>query len=68
MRRLAVVVLTAAMAFGAMPPASAQPGVHSPNMKHVSTLRYGLRYGQTRPFGTDIEFARIGGREYAFAG
>jgi hypothetical protein len=53
----------AAPAFG-----QAASGEHSANMEHVSTLPYELRNGGTTPFGTDIEFARIGGRQYALAG
>lgn len=53
-------------------------GVHSDNMTHVANLAYAKRYGQTLPYGTDIEFAsierrRVSGRpgamrDYAFAG
>jgi hypothetical protein len=41
---------------------------HSANMDHVNTLGYELRNGGTTPHGTDIEFTRIGGRQYALAG
>jgi hypothetical protein len=48
--------------------ATADEGTHSENISHVANLQYELRYGQTKSYGTDIEFAEIGGREYAFAG
>ncbi len=53
-------------------------GIHSDNMSHVANLAYENRYGQTIPYGTDVEFAsiaqrRVSGRpgplrDYAFAG
>ena len=51
------------------PIGAAEEGTHSPNMTHVANLPY----GQVRPSamengGTDIEFTRINGREYALAG
>jgi hypothetical protein len=52
-------------------PAAAQPAPAasgSQNLRHVTTLAYELRHGQQQPFGTDIEFGTVGGREYAFAG
>jgi len=55
------------MLFLAAPAAFGQ-GERSPNMEHVNTLPYELRNGGTTPHGTDIEFARIGGRQYALAG
>jgi hypothetical protein len=49
-------------------PASAQTGVGSANMRHVAHLAYEKRWQQKTSFGTDIEFARLGGRSYALAG
>ena len=59
-----MLALGAPAAFGQ----AATEGEKSPNMEHVDTLPYELRNGGTTPFGTDIEFARIGGRQYALAG
>jgi hypothetical protein len=47
---------------------SATEGEHSANMEFVKNLPYELRNGATEIVGTDIEFARIGGRQYALAG
>jgi hypothetical protein len=60
---LSMLALAAAPAFG-----QAADGDHSANMDHVGTLPYELRNGGTTPFGTDIEFTRIGTRQYALAG
>jgi hypothetical protein len=49
-------------------PASAAAQVTSPNMRHVANLPYEARNGTTPNSGTDLEFGRIGGRDYAFAG
>ncbi len=38
------------------------------NVAHVANLDYERRYGSTLPFGTDIELARLGTRDLAFAG
>jgi hypothetical protein len=39
------------------------------NMQFVANVPYDIKAGATRGMaGTDIEFARIGGRDYAFAG
>ena len=65
MRRLAVTTLVAVLALAA--PAAAQDA-HSPNLTHVKTLPYEARNGTTPNYGTDIEFARIGERQYALAG
>ena len=65
MRRLALATLIAVLALAA--PASAQDA-HSPNLTHVATLPYEARNGGTPNYGTDIEFARIGERQYALAG
>jgi hypothetical protein len=67
MRRLAISICVLGLLVGATPVRAAS-GTGSPNMSHVTTLSYARQYGQELPFGTDIEFARIGSREYAFAG
>ena len=41
---------------------------HSPNMTHVMNVKYEQLRGTTKSGGTDIEFARHKGRDYAFAG
>jgi hypothetical protein len=69
MRRLTVVFLL--LSAVAAPPAfgqAATEGDHSPNMEFVGNLPYELRNGGTTSFGTDIEFADLGGRRYALAG
>ena len=43
-------------------------GEHSPNMSFVKNIPYEARNGTTPNYGTDIEFARIAGKQYAFAG
>ena len=58
-----MLALAAAPAFG-----QATSGEHSDNMEFVKNLPYELRNGATEIFGTDIEFARLGGRQYALAG
>ena len=49
---------------------AAQPtdGEHSANMSYVKNLEYSVRNGGTPNFGTDIEFAKLRGRQYALAG
>ncbi len=59
---LAVLALSAPAAFG-----QATAGEHSDNMEFVKNLPYELRNGATEIVGTDIEFVRIGGRQYALA-
>ena len=61
---LAVLALSAPAAFGQ----AATSGEHSDNMEFVKNLPYELRNGATEITGTDIEFTRIGGRQYALAG
>jgi hypothetical protein len=72
MRRFAVLasVTLFILALGA-PSALAQSatsGEHSDNMEFVKNLPYELKNGGTSSFGTDIEFADLGGRRYALAG
>ncbi len=52
----------------AAPAAGAAEPITSPNMTHVKTLGYEAKNGTVANFGTDIEFARLDGREYALAG
>ena len=61
---LAVLALSAPAAFGQ----AATSGEHSDNMEFVKNLPYQLRNGATEMVGTDIEFVRLGGRQYALAG
>jgi hypothetical protein len=61
---VSVLVLAAPAAFGQ----AATEGDHSPNMEFLDNLPYELKNGGTSSHGTDIEFARIGGRQYALAG
>jgi hypothetical protein len=71
-RRFTLVVLTAALALAMLPAAgpvaAADAGSGSDNMRHVTTLAYEQRYGQTLPFGTDLEFTTLRGKTYAVAG
>jgi hypothetical protein len=69
MRRV-VGVAVAAMSIALAPSAfaQAQQGDHSANMSFVENIPYEARNGTIPNFGTDIEFGRIGGRQYAFAG
>jgi hypothetical protein len=68
MTRVAALVC-ALLALALVPPASAQEvGEHSPNMSYVKNLPYEARNGDTPNYGTDIEFARLGGKRYALAG
>jgi hypothetical protein len=61
---LSMLAFAAPAAFGQ----AADEGDHSDNMSHVTTLPYEPRNGGTTPFGTDIEFTRLGRRQYALAG
>ena len=47
---------------------AAETPVTSPNMSHVKNIPYAAANGTVPNFGTDIEFARLGGRQYALAG
>jgi hypothetical protein len=65
------IVLLLTLVLGLIPAGSAtadEPGTGSSNMRHVTNLAYEHRYGQTRPYGTDLELTRIRGRDYALAG
>jgi hypothetical protein len=67
-RVAAVVAAAVALVTGGAVPAAAQDPVTSPNMGHVKNLGYEARNGTIPNYGTDIEFATLGGREYALAG
>jgi hypothetical protein len=72
MRRFALhtlIALTLAVSLvPAATPAAAEAGTSSDNMTHIKNLAYDFKYGKTKSYGTDIEFATLGGRDYAFAG
>ena len=60
---LSMLAFAAPTAFG-----QATEGDHSDNMEFVKNLPYERKNGATSNFGTDIEFATIGGRQYALGG
>ena len=62
---LSLAVLTVVLPASAL---AAEPGAHSDNMTYVKNLPYPAKNGGTPNFGTDIEFAKVAGRQYAFAG
>ena len=67
-KRLAAACAAAcACAWGAAP-AAAQTPITSDNVTHVKQVTYEARNGGTPNYGTDIEFAELGGRRYALAG
>jgi hypothetical protein len=71
MRLRTLGVLVAACLTGIAPlsvAAEGEEGAHSPNMTYVKNIEYAARNGDNPNFGTDIEFFRIEGRRYAFAG
>jgi hypothetical protein len=61
-------VLIAAMVLALIPASATAQDRHSRNMSLVKNLPYEARNGDVPNYGTDIEFARIGGRQYALAG
>ncbi|MPZ71752.1 MAG: hypothetical protein GEU74_00745 [Nitriliruptorales bacterium] len=64
-----IAVLAVTLPIGLLPVAAgAEEGTHSENLTHVKNLGYEARNGGTPNFGTDIEFAALGGRDYALAG
>ncbi|MFP5310144.1 MAG: LVIVD repeat-containing protein [Actinomycetes bacterium] len=74
---LGLSALLALAAVPAAPSATTLPstdGVGSPNMEHVANVQWdgSLRRADNRPVdsqgGTDVEFATIDGRDYAFSG
>ncbi|MDQ3405026.1 MAG: hypothetical protein M3548_16825 [Actinomycetota bacterium] len=71
MRRITFrLLLVLALGMGLFPAAAQaeEQGAHSDNLSYVKNLPYAPRNGGTPNFGTDIEFGKVGGREYAFAG
>jgi hypothetical protein len=64
----AVGVLIAAILVALVPASALAQDQHSRNMSLVKNLPYEARNGDVPNYGTDIEFARIGGRQYALAG
>ncbi|MDQ3741018.1 MAG: hypothetical protein M3389_08755 [Actinomycetota bacterium] len=68
LRRVTLIALAALLALPAA--ASARENRHSDSMSFVKNLRYEMpeKYGQEVPYGTDVEFATIDRRNYAFAG
>jgi hypothetical protein len=67
MPRLLIACLALVAAAVCAAPAAAQDQ-HSPNMSLVKNIPYEARYGDVPNYGTDVEFATIGPRRYAFAG
>lgn len=69
MRRL-LALLPLALIASLLPTSAlaAETGVHSDNMSYVKNIPYPAKNGGTANFGTDIEFAKLAGRQYAFAG
>jgi hypothetical protein len=68
MRRLLPASLALVLAAVAAAPAAAQDKT-SPNMSLVDTIPYKAKYeDEPDNYGTDIEFATIGGRQYALGG
>jgi hypothetical protein len=67
MRRLAAIATVMGL-LAVAPSASAAEPITSPNMAHVDTISYPAKNGTIPNYGTDIEFAKIAGRQYALAG
>jgi len=67
-RRTPLVATLATLATLAPAAPALAADAHSPNMTHVMNVAYELRNGATKSGGTDIEFARHKGKQYAFAG
>ena len=65
---LALVLLVGLLPAISAASAGAVSAAHSENLEHVKNLSYEARNGGTPNYGTDIEFGKVGGREYAFAG
>ncbi len=63
-------LLVVALSMGLFPAVAQaeEPGTHSENMSYVKNLPYAPDNGGNGNFGTDIEFGKVGGRQYAFAG
>ena len=67
MRRFVTATLLGCLALAA-PAAAQESHRHSGNMTHTAHLPYEARNGTIPNYGTDIEFARLTGRQYALAG
>ena len=70
MRRL-LPALIGTLALGLLPglAAAAEPGSGSPNLDFVKNIPYEAQFeDEAANYGTDIEFAKLGGRSYALAG
>jgi hypothetical protein len=67
-RSLSLLVFVLGLSLPGSALAAEEAGKRSPNMRFVKNLPYEARNGDVANFGTDIEFARIGGRRYALAG
>jgi hypothetical protein len=65
-RLLRSVPLLAALLLPAAPAIAADQ--HSPNMRLVKNIPYEARNGGTANYGTDLDFMKQGGRQYALAG
>ena len=68
MRRLLALLPLALIAVLPTSASAAEPGVHSDNLSYVKNIPYPAKNGGTANYGTDIEFAKVGARQYAFAG
>ena len=72
--RVSVITACVVAGLGIQGPAApaAEEGTHSPNLKHIKTVKYEGKYGQEKPFGTDLEFATLNvngqKREFALGG
>ena len=68
-RSIIALPLTVLLLVGLLPlAATAAEGTHSANLTHVGNLKYKAANGGTAGSGTDIEFVRLDGRQYALAG
>jgi hypothetical protein len=68
MRRLATAAACLGLLAAPAAAAAAETPITSPNMSHVKNIPYAAANGTVPNFGTDIEFAKLGGRQYALAG
>src|SRR5918999_1797470 len=68
LRRVTLIAFAALLALPGA--AAAQEARHSDNMSFVKNLPYAMpaKYDQSVPYGTDVEFATVKNRRYAFAG
>jgi hypothetical protein len=68
MRRLAATAACLGLPAAPATADAAETAVTSPNVTHVKNIPYAAANGTIPNFGTDIEFAKLGGRQYALAG